>query len=380
MKKILKIFSVPIIACALWGAVTFASDEQNIFIPSSENVSTDLITVKRVVDVGANVNGDAILGGADVNFSGNATGDILAAGENVRVKGNSGADVRIVGGNVTLDGNVGKNVTIAGGSVLIDEDSVIDGNLYIVGGKVELRGTVKGNTTVYGSATSFSGKVEGNADIRSNEIMMRDDAHVNGNLTYASGTEFSPKKETVGGSITKAEMPNYGGYAPENNKDDTSGAGIKIWQFLSLFIVGTVFFKLFRRQSKELIAPIGKEEVWNRIASGIIFFLLNLVVIFVTFVTLIGVPLALMILFVYIILLIAASTLSPVLVGRLFNGRFKLYAEEDKNLWIDFVAGFLLMQIVGLIPVAGDILLALLFLFSFGRINNYIVGAIKANK
>lgn len=380
MKKILGIFFVPAIACAIWGAAVFASDEQDIFVPSNENISTDLITAKRVVDVGGDVDGDAILAGADVNFSGNATGDILAAGENVRVKGNSGADVRIVGGNVTLDGNADKNVTIAGGSVIIDEDSVIDGNLYVVGGKVELRGTVKGNATVYGSATTFSGKVEGNADIRSSEIMMRDDARVNGNLTYADGADFSPKKEAVGGSITKAEMPNYGGYTPENNKDNASGAGIKIWQFLSLFIVGTVFFKLFRKQAKELIAPIGKEELWNRIASGIIFFLLNLVVIFVIFITLVGVPLALMVLFVYIILLIAASTLSPVLAGRLFNGRFKLYAKEDKNLWIDFVAGFLLMQVIGLIPVVGDVVLALLFLFSFGRINNYIVGAIKANK
>jgi hypothetical protein len=379
--KILKVVLALVFVAAISFGLSSAADEKNVSVPGGSVINGDYINAGQTVDVGSDATGDVILAGANVSYSGNAGGDILLAGGDVRVKGNSGGNVRIAGGNITIDGTVEKNVTIMGGSVLIEETSVIKGNLYVAGGNVEIRGTVNGNASVYSSQTQFSGKVLGNADFRSNEVIIRPDANIGGNLTYASNTDIGSTDNIVKGTITKVQMQNYA----NNNKISNStkneiNIGVIVWQLLSLLVVGYVLFKLFRKQSQQLVGPVTKEEIWNRIAYGLLALILNLLVIFVIFITIVGLPLALMILFVYIILFIAAAVLSPVIVGRLVNSKLKLYAYDEKHLAVDFIIGYVVMEIIKLIPILGPLALAFLFLFSYGRITNFIMNMIKQNK
>jgi type 1 fimbria pilin len=367
-----------VFACAF--AFSSTAADRNVTVPGNETMSTDYINAGQTVDVGSDVQGDVILAGSAVSYSGDASGDIILAGGNVRVKGNSGGNVRLAGGNITLDGNVERNVTIVGGSVIIEETSVIRGNLYVAGGNVELRGTVEGNATIYSSQVQFSGKVAGNADFRSSEVVVRPDASIGGNLTYASNAEVNVNQNIVKGTVTKVPMQNYQTKEQVAKAEREAGIGVAIWSFLSLLIVGLVLFKLFGRQLRELAAPVTREEVWNRIAIGLLSFLLNLLIIFVTFITIIGLPLALMILFLYVIMLIVAAVLSPVLLGKWLNGRLKLFADEDRHQVLAFILGYVAMQIIGFVPVFGPLFLFVLFLFSFGRVTQYLTGAWKRNQ
>jgi len=374
-----KLCAVVFVFCLLSG-VAIAADEVNVSVPSGQAVGTDYLNAGNTVDVGSDVKGDVMLAGGNVSYSGNATGDILLAGGTVRVKGNSDGDVRIAGGNITLDGAVAKNVTIAGSSVIIEEGSVVNGNLYIGGGNVELRGQVKGNVIVYASQVVFSGKVGGNAEFRSSSVLIRDDARIDGNLTYSSDNEISLKAGTVGGSVTRKPMQNFAQSIESQQAQKGPNALLIIWQFLSLLVMGSVLYLIFHRQAKEVIAPITKEEVWRQVASGFIALILNPLIILFIFITIIGVPLALLLLFAYAIFIICASAISPVLVGRLLNSKLKFYEQKDGVLWVDFVIGYLLMQIIGMIPVLGPLALVFLFLFSFGRVTRYVYGAVKGNR
>ncbi|MDD3190637.1 MAG: hypothetical protein PHI66_03025 [Candidatus Pacebacteria bacterium] len=377
--KIKKKFLVLFLALSfLCGFAVYAEETQTISLPASETVPTDLILAGETVDVGSDVLGDVILAGGNISFSGDAEGDILLLGGNARVSGNSVGDIRVVGGNVTIDGIVEKNVTILGGSVIVEEGSIIKGNLYVAAGNVELRGTVEGNAKAYGSQIVFAGAVSGDADFRADKIIARGDAVIEGGLVYAASTDILLDENIVRGGVSRVPFENYiNGY---QKKAEDAKFGVELWQLLSLFIVGFIFFKLFRRQSEKLIGKIERKEIWNKIAYGFIVLVFNPIVIFVSFLTLVGIPLALMILFSYIILLIAAAVLSPVIVGRLLNGKFNFYKDSDKNLWIDFIAGYLLMQIIGVVPFFGDLALFLLFLFSYGRVTNYVYGEIRNNK
>lgn len=376
--KNLKRLSVFAAIFCLVPTLAWAMETSDVSVPSGQNIETDYINAGNTVDVGSDVKGDVILAGGTVSYSGNATGDILLLGGNARVKGDSAADVRVVGGNVTLDGTAAKNVTVAGGSVIIEENGVVEGNLYVAGGTVELRGQVKGNVVIFASQVVFAGKIDGNADFKSNKVTIRDDARIGGNLSYSSSTDAAIKEGVVSGSVTKTPIPEY---LSETQKSDQRGdAGMIIWGFLSLFIVWIAFDKLFRKQLRALVVPITQEEVWNRIAYGLIAFILNAFIIFIVFASLIGMPLAFMILFSYIVFIIAALALMPVLIGRMVNARFKLYPQEEKNLWIDFVFGYVLMQLIGFIPVIGWIILIFLFLLAFGRVTKYFYSAIRDNR
>lgn len=384
MKKLKKILG----AAAILFAVCFfvpalrVHGADSISLPSGEELPSDYINAQQTVDVGSDVNGDVILAGANVSFSGKAKGDILIAGGDVRVTGDTAGSVRIAGGNVTLDGSVAKNVTVAGGTVIVGEDSVVTGNLYVAGGSVELRGRVLGNASVYSSQLNFSGQVQGNADLRSaNEVIIRKDARVGGNLTYASGAEVAIAPGVVAGTVQRAPMDQY---MNDLKKSEQEAAGATffflLWQFLSLLVAGYFLSRVFGKQTRELTGSIQRKEVWNRIAYGLLSLVFNPIVIILTALTVIGLPLALMIVLVYLVFIIAAAALSPVLAGKLLNERFHLYAADERHLGADFVVGFLLMQIVGLVPVLGSLALTGLFLFAFGRISRYVLSAIKQNR
>jgi magnesium-transporting ATPase (P-type) len=167
-----------------------------------------------------------------------------------------------------------------------------------------------------------------------------------------------------------------------NNQANNAGNswGLIIWQFLSLLIVAFVLTSFFHRQIKEMAAPIRKEELWSRMAFGLVSALLNVFAIGIVFITIIGMPLALMILFTYVIFIIIALTILPILLGKLFNRQFKLYSDDDRHLIYDFVLGFILMRIIALVPVLGFFVLLLFFLFAFGRVTQYIYAALSANR
>ncbi|MFA7169483.1 MAG: polymer-forming cytoskeletal protein [Candidatus Paceibacterota bacterium] len=382
--KIFKQFFVAaFVFCFLSGAVVVAEDniDSNVPVSSAENVPTDLARAGETVDEGRDVDGDVMLAGTNVSYSGNATGDILLAGGTARVSGNCAGDVRIVGGTITLNGVVDKNVTVAGGNVVFGENSVVKGNLYVVGGSVELRGLVEGNATARGSQLIFSGKVNSNADFRSSKITARSDARIDGNLIYASNSDFEANQSIVVGSIEKVPLENYvSNYTKNGKTGDASNAGFVILQFLSLLIVVLLLSKLFSKQLKEITLPITKAEIWNRLAFGLVSLVLNLLIIVITLLTIVGAPVALIVLFSYIVLLIIASAITPILLGRLVNLKVKLYGEGENVLLKDFIFGYVLMQIIGLVPFLGGLALFFFFLFSFGRVTRYVFMALKENR
>ncbi len=380
----------PILKSAALGALALCvalplalrAGSASVSLPAGETLSSDYINAQETVDVASDVTGDVILAGANVSFSGRAGGDILIAGGNVRVAGDTAGSVRVLGGNVTLSGQVAKNLTVVGGSVIVEEGSQVAGNLYVAGGNVELRGQVAGRGAAYASQLSFSGRVQGDADLRSaNKIIVRPDARVGGNLTFASGEEPENLPQVVAGSVTRVPLDEYMTQAKQEQQK-TAGALflVVVWQFLSLLVAGYVLHKLFGRQSLALTTSIRRQEVWNRIAYGLLSLVFNPIVIVLTAFTLIGLPLALMILLVYIIFLIAAAALSPVLAGKLLNSRLRLYAPDGQHLFADFLLGFVLIQLVGLVPVLGPLATTALFLFSFGRLTRFVTDAVKANR
>lgn len=376
-KEIFRALGAAVLAVAVFASAASAADDGNIFLPRGAEIPTDYIYAGDRIDIASDVKGDIIVAGSDVDLSGNASGDILVAAADAHIRGGSAGDVRAMGGSVTLAGAVAKNATIVGGSVIVEEGSVIDGNLYIVGGTVELRGEVKGNVSVYCSDLMFSGSAGGDARFDSNRIAFREDAKIAGDLAYAGSADAGIPQGAVGGTVTqvptKKPTDAYAG-------NGAAGAGVVIWQFLSLLVVILVLGRLFGRQLRELTEPITKKEVWNRIAAGFIWLVVNPIIIAVAIISIIGLPLALIILFFYVVLIIVAYAMTPVLLGALANRKLRFYEGGGKDIWKDFVLGYVAMQIIALVPVLGGLFIFFLFLFAFGRVAKYVLDIFKRNR
>ncbi len=374
--KIFRVLGVTALVVAIFAGIAVMADDGDISLSRGQEIPTDYINAGDTVDIASDVRGDVIVAGSNVDFSGSAGGDILIAAVDARIRGSSAGDIRVASGNVTLDGTVAKNVTIVGGSVIIEEGSVISGNLYVAAGSVELRGEVKGNASIYCSDLVFSGSVGGDASFSSSKIVFREDATIAGNLTYASSADLSAPQGVVSGTVARVPMESpTDGYTV----DSGTAAGFAIWQFLALLVVVLILGRFFAKQLRELAAPITKKEVWIRIASGFIWLVVNPIVIAVAIITIIGLPLALILLFFYVVLIIIAFALTPLLLGALVNQRVRLYEGGDKDIWKDFILGYVVMQIISLVPFLGGLFIFFLFLFAFGRVMKYSLEVIKRN-
>lgn len=350
---------------------------ENVYLDQAENVSGDFIRAGSSVKVDGEVSGDNIAAGNVMTFAGRTGGDVLSVGNTVRVKAPTGGNVRVLGGTVILESSVEKNVTIFGASVIMEEGADIKGNLYVFGGDIQINGRVDGNAYVYGGNLVFAGEVKGDAVFETDQIDLREAGKIDGKLSYKTkpGQDLANAHIAAGGAVRTGDILDS---TPKREGYNWAGA---IWKFLSLLLLAFILFKLFRRQMSQMFGPIQSAEIWGKVATGFLSLIVNPIVIVVSLITLIGVPFGIFLTIVYMILiLLAKEVVAPILVGKLLNGKVKVYATEEKNWWMDFVVGFVVLELISLVPFLGWIILSLVFLFSFGRVTVYGWSVIRRNQ
>ena len=243
------------------------SGKEEIFLLENEMVDGDYLGAAGSVDVAGTVNGDVMVAGGMLNISGKSLGDVLAAGGDIKISGEREGNVGVAGGNVYISGNVSKNVTIAGGSLAVEKDSVVGGNLYAAGGNIEIRGDIMGDVKIMGGRVLLAGNINKDAEIWADEIAIRPDASIGGDLVYHSNKEISFDKTIVGGEIVRKSIP----IPPKKDKGDFMGFlfGFEILQFLGLLILGFALYKLFYKSGKAVFESLEK-DLWRNLAAGII--------------------------------------------------------------------------------------------------------------
>lgn len=357
-------------------ALANSSMEENIYLKQSESVRGDFIRAGSNVDVSGEVSGDNIAVGNTMTFSGRTGGDVLSAGNTIKVTGNTAGNVRAAGSTVILESVVEKNVTVFAGSVLVEKESEIKGNLYVFGGEAKINGKVDGNAYVYTGNLVFAGDVRGDAVFEADKIDLREEGHIGGKLSY---------KTKAGQEVQNSQIATGGAVRTGNTEDSTSRKegynwGGTIWKFFSLLLIVFILFKLFRRQMLQMFGPVQPAEIWGKVATGLLSLIVNPVVIVISLITLIGIPFGILLTIMYIVIIILAKVIAPILVGKMINSRAKVYNPQEQSWWLDFILGFVAMELIGVIPYIGWALLALVFLFAFGRVTTYIWGVIRRNQ
>lgn len=346
--------------------------EEEILLPENEIVDGDYLGVAGSVDATGIVNGDVMVAGGILNISGKSSGDVLAAGGEIKISGEKEGSVRAVGGNVYLAGSVSKNVTIAGGSLAVEKDSVIGGNLYAAGGNIEIRGNIKGDMKAAGGRVLLAGNVEKDAEIwvdKADKIIIRPDALINGNLIYHSDKEISFDKNVVGGEIIRKPIS----VSYKKDKSDFPGFlfGFEILGFLGLLILGLILYKLFYESGKTVFESLEK-DLWRNLAFGIIAIILIPAFLIILAISLVGWPLMIIMLFMFIIAMMISKIAAAIMLGHLINKRFKQDEFTGKFPLMDFILGYLVLTVLWMIPVLGWLAACLINLWAFGGIVSHV--------
>ena len=342
--------------------------EEEVFLSENETVNGDYLGAAGIIDIAGTVNGDVMIAGGTINFSGKSSGDVLAAGGDIKIRGEKEGNVRAAGGNISVGGNIPKNVTVAGGNITIEENSVIDGSAYVSGGNIEIRGDVKGDVKAAGGRVLLSGNTNGDVEIWAEEISIRPDAKIGGNLVYYSNSEISVGENIVAGEIVRKPLP-----IKEGERKDFLGflLGLELLKFLGLLILGLILYRFFYRNGKNIFDSMEREP-WKNLAVGIIAMILIPVSLMILLVSLVGWSLMIVVLFSFIIALMISKIVAAIAIGHFINKRLRERELTEKFPWMNFILGYLMLLVLWMIPIVGWLAVCLITAWAFGGIVWYV--------
>lgn len=331
-------------------------------------VDDDVILIAQDVKVEGKVAGDVFAFGQSVTVTGNIGGSLFTGAANIFIDAKSIEAVWAAGGNIEVKGSVTRNVVLAGGSVCVCDEARIGKDLGAYAGKFTADGDVAG--TIRGNVGKFvmAGK-GGRVKIKAGDIKVKARAQIAGDLIMTSENEpVIEEGATILGETTFEK--------PEVKKGEEFVVAIapmialfltfvRIVLFIAKVIVGVLLIALFGQCVRRVMDTLIKKP-WKSLGVGFLGLIVIPIASVIMFVILIGYPLGVVGMYTYSVLLYTASIFVGLVVGEKILQLFK--KEGAISLYLSFIVGYVILRILGLIPILGFIIRIFVLLFGAGAL------------
>jgi hypothetical protein len=339
-----------VLSTAVFAAKSLAGDRVIV----SESQTDNIMVAGGELSISGDVEGDIVCAGGNIVIESKVGGDVTCAGGSLSVDREVDGDVRIAGGNVDVSSKISGDLVIAGGNVQIRDSAVVGRDLVVKGGNVLFLGTVGRNMDIQGGSVSFAGIVGNNAFIDAGSVSFEEGSRIGGNLTYRSSEEADTSKVSVGGAIFKKVVP-----ARPAGQIAKAFFVARLIGFLSLLVIGLIAILVLPKRSAAVAKTFGS-KFWRSMGLGLLVTVLTPIVVVILLVTIVGIPLALILLVFYIILLYVARLASAFWLADLFGyGKISIWG---------FIISLLVVYIVISIPVIGWLISLIITLTGVGAI------------
>lgn len=312
------------------------------------------------------VAGDAVLAGGRIETSGTVHGDEVAAGGEVNLGANIEGGVYAAGGRVRLDGKVARNARLAGGKVEVSPEADVQGGVTIGAAEVEVNGKVGRYLQVGAASTRIDGHVGGDVDVASGELNVGPGAVIDGVLTY-----YGPHPPAVAagaqikGGLHYVERKHW----TYNGRTGMRAFGIGSWLLLiGWMIVGMILLALWPGFSRS-VTDVALHRPGMALLLGFAVLVCTPIAIVLAMITIIGIPMALLAICLYLVLLALGYLASAAAIGEWLLSRMRRGGEIVARERVLMLLGVLvILFIVARIPVLGGTVKFLLILAGVGSL------------
>ncbi|MBD3298240.1 MAG: hypothetical protein GF341_06265 [candidate division Zixibacteria bacterium] len=320
----------------------------------------DLFIAAGDVSVNSHIVGDLFAAGATITVGDSAVieNSVAAVGQRVDINGNIINSARAFAQDISIRGHIERNLIAFSATLILDEAGWIENDITAFGGKLISGGRVGGNITGEAEEVVISGQVDGDIDVTAGEVIVLSSAIVGGELRYESEQEANIDE---GAQIFEGVER----VAPKA-KDTGYSLGSLLWDawwFLAAFIVGVVVLVLFRRLTLDVKDTVLTSSLVS-LGLGFLFLVCLPVAAGVLVITLLGVPLAILVMAVWAVLLYLAKILVGFAVGEWLLARFR--GGRTSPPVISLIVGLLILTFVTLIPYVGFLVKVMIVSLGFG--------------
>jgi len=355
-----KIFTYFLIVILLAGFVSAAKDS---FVLDSEK-SQNLYLTNSEVAIDSSLYGDLFAFSQRVDINGLVRDDVNAVTSLFDLQGTVGSDVRLISTTTVIDGTVFGEVMIVGNYVKITKDSAIGGPVNINANTVIIDGTLKGDLNVKADKVILNGIVEGNAVITTSSLELGPDAKIMGDLSSTRNVDETSTH--VDGIVTKLK-------GRDDPSNFTSITLSRIGLFLMIFLIGTALILCSRKSTEKTAKAMYSKFLLSMLIGFVALVVAPFVAILLLF-TVVGLPLALLIVAIYLMLLILAAGFSAIFIGKLNTKIVK----KKNSLWLELLIGALALALVSIIPVIFALVLVFIGFVSVGAMLLVAIGKDKS--
>jgi len=310
-----------------------------------------------------------------------SSGAVVRIDENETVDGTLDATA----GAVVVAGTVDGDVSATAGSVLVTDSGRVTGDLNATAGSVLLEGTIDGDVTVASAALELragstvgggldagvadgrlAGSIGGDAAVDATTLGVAPTATIDGSMTYRSEDATIADGATIAGGATAdddLDVASPGGFGGDDADLQTLPPWVgAVYSWLSSLLLGAILLLATPNFSRRL-AEVGTTQPLRSGGVGLLTLVGTPVALLILFVTLVGIPLSFVGFLVF-----GAVVLAATVYGAVVLGTWLLSLGDYRNRWAALVVGVAAVALVRQIPVVGGLFRFFVLLLGLGAL------------
>jgi len=345
-------FLLAILLMTFTAAVVLAFDARSgdiVTVGSAEVIDGDLYVAGRTIIIDSTINGDLIAAGRTIMINGTVNGSIIAAGQTVNINGEVSHAVRVIGETLNIGGAIGRDLLVAGRELSMFSTSEIGGDLLL------------------GAETArIDGLIQGDINSGVNRLTIASTANIQGKLNYISGKEANIQSGAqIRGTIIH-KLPDVPDVLDVKKRLEAGRLWWIVIGFLMALVLGIIVVLLAPRRVKAVTESI-RTHPWASLGWGAVILVVTPIVALIVCITVIGLPLGLIALELYVIAIYLTQLFVGLLIGQLIIGAFGRV--ETKAALVGALAlGLAILRFLRLIPFVGFFFGLATVLFGLGAI------------
>lgn len=315
----------------------------------------------------APVEGDAFIAGGEVALNHPVAGDAALAGGSVHVGARVGADLYAAGGDVMVNSGVGNNARLAGGRVHATRHAAVGGRMSVAGSRVRIDGSVGETLAVSGDSVIIDGDIGGAVAVIARRLEIGPNARIGGQLRYRTrrAAQISPQAVIAGG-VQESNLA-----FPDTDLEPV--ARVAVWAGLTMFTAGlfvvALLILLLAPRASALPVSVFRSRPVASLLLGFAFLVCIPVAATLAMISVIGIPLGLVLLFVWPVVVILGYLAGVIICADVFTARLSRGKTAGQMMRVIGVAVLLaVLVLLSRVVVIGPLLILLILFFGTGAI------------
>lgn len=368
MKKILT-FALLSLLLVLPVSVLAYSVQHGQIINIIEPVNGNLFVAGATVTIDNHVTGDVICAGQNININAPVDGDVICAGQNININAPINGSVRIAASSINVSNKIGHNLMAAGASILLNKQASVGWDTLTAAATTDLQGKVAGNFLGAGSSITIAGSIDKDVHLRLDNnqknqpalLTITKAAIIGGSVNYASKDQAQVASGAkIAGAVTQLPITSY---QPRVRPTAFEPFGI-LYSIITTIIVALVLAKIWPKKIANLTDLT--TDTWSQLGWGLLWLVVTPIIAMIVAFTIIGIPLALIALVLWLIAIYTSKIIASVVVGKyIFE---KLFNYKTYSIYTAIFFGIAISCLIFAIPFLGWLLYLLAIIWGMGRL------------